>query len=674
MCRRPLAAALLALVLGAAACAHGHGTPQDPLVEEVVFRGVKSVDEGELADAIATHGPLPRPGFWGTVLRDRQRFEADALPMDVERIKAFYRQRGFYDVQVEEPRIEPSGKGLVKVVFRVTEGRASRVAKIEIVGLGAAPEAERKLERLPLRVGDVFELGHYDATRDAILTALRNTGWATAEVTQAAVVRPEDASVEVRYEAKPGVRYRFGPIKVNRVLGISPRKIQVQVSAVIRTGDWWDESKLAEAKRRILGLGVFGAVRIAQAKPDPELGIIALVIDLTQAKYQTVRAGPGAAFDPTRWDVEASVGWQHRNFLGDLRKLTIDLRGGYAWVPTPFTPRKQGFVGSATAQFEQPGAFGRYVDLTARAQVERGIEEAYDYVAERLRVGLPLKFLSQLALVPSVNLEVYQLSNTASDFVPGQPPPPGSTAPILENCQGDLCLLAYLEQLVAWDARDNPLNTRRGWYASLSLQEGLAMGGYGYRYLRFQPELRAFYPLGRTTVAALRARIGALIPVSETGDPPIVARFYAGGPISMRGYYTNRLSPMIQQEGNWVSVGANGAADASLELRFDLGGPLGGVVFVDTANVSNYSAVPTEYRRALDPTLLQWAAGFGLRYRTPFGPLRLDVGVRLPSDFAAGVPFHERFPTVPYTLAPDGTYVDHREPIIAVQIALGEAF
>jgi translocation and assembly module TamA len=121
-----------------------------------------------------------------------------------------------------------------------------------------------------------------------------------------------------------------------------------------------------------------------------------------------------------------------------------------------------------------------------------------------------------------------------------------------------------------------------------------------------------------------------------------------------------------------VSVGANGAADGSVELRFDVTGAFGGAVFLDAAGVSYYSSSPTEYQKALDPTALQWAAGVGLRYRTPFGPLRLDVGVRLPNDLAPGVPFDDRFPAVPYTSYDDGT--PHREPIVAVQIALGEAY
>ncbi|HET8542106.1 MAG TPA: BamA/TamA family outer membrane protein [Anaeromyxobacter sp.] len=674
--RRPIAAAALALSLGSAGCVHGRGTQQEPLVDEVIFRGVNSVDEDELAEGLATRAPITRGGFLGNVIQDRQRFDPDALPTDVERIEAFYRDRGYYGVAVEEPDVEGAGAGLVKVTFRVSEGRPALVTKLEIDGLDAAPDAARRIGKLPLRVGDVFKVSDYDAAREALTAALRNNGWATAEVTQSAVVVPQEAAAEVRYEVKPGIRYRVGPIFVGRVAGISSRKIQDQVSAVLRTGEWWDESRLAAARRRIADLGVFGAVRVTRAEPDMQRGTVAVVIDLRQAKYQTVRAGPGLAFDPTRWDAEASVSWQHRNFMGDLRRLTLDLRAGYAWVPTPFAPRKRGPVAKLTADFSQPGAFTRWVDAAVRAEVERGIEDAYDYVAERLRLGLPLRIVSRLALVPSLNFEVYQLSNTATDFDPTKPVPPDSTEPVLANCQlqTNLCLLTYLEQLLAWDARDNPLNTRSGWYAGLTLQEGLGMGGYGYRYLRLEPEFRAFYPVGRRAVLALRARIGAIIPVNEADPPPVVARFNAGGPLSMRGYYTDRLSPMVLQEGEWVSVGGNGVADGSVELRFDVAGALGGALFVDAAGISNYSSKPTEYQTALDPTLLQWGAGLGLRYRTPFGPLRVDIGMRLPTDLSKGVPFDDRFPAVPYAIGADGLPATHREPIVAVQIALGEAF
>jgi translocation and assembly module TamA len=214
------------------------------------------------------------------------------------------------------------------------------------------------------------------------------------------------------------------------------------------------------------------------------------------------------------------------------------------------------------------------------------------------------------------------------------------------------------------------VNTRRGLYVSLAVQEGFNIGGYGYRYLRVLPEVRGFLPLGESLVVAARVRVGGLVPVSEDGEPPIIARFFAGGPLSMRGYYTRRLSPMVREEGEWIPVGGNGLLDTSLELRWSVGGSWGAVVFLDGASVAPPSARPTSYLDALRD--VQFASGLGVRYATPFGPVRLDVGVRLPSELGGGVPFDRRFPTVPPYR--EELYGVHREPIAAVQFSIGEAF
>jgi translocation and assembly module TamA len=124
---------------------------------------------------------------------------------------------------------------------------------------------------------------------------------------------------------------------------------------------------------------------------------------------------------------------------------------------------------------------------------------------------------------------------------------------------------------------------------------------------------------------------------------------------------------MVLQEGNWVPTGGNGVFEVSLELRRRLQGALGGVVFVDVGNVSLASGSASEWRGALKPSALQPTAGLGLRYRSPFGPLRVDLGARLPPNFQSGVAFTDRFPAVPGDSG-------HHEPIVAFHLTLGEAY
>jgi translocation and assembly module TamA len=659
---RPATALALALLVGAAGCVRGVGTPQEPRVDALELRGVKSVDAEDLAAKLATQGPVARPGVTGVLMKDRPRLDPDVLPIDRRRIEAYYRERGYYGARVEDLQVLPAGPGLVKVVFRVSEGTPVRVTKVTVNGLDEAPEARARVGRLPIAPGQVFSEAGYDAGKGALVNALLSTGWANAEVTQSAVVLPETNAAEITYEVRPGRRFRFGPVFVAGSAAVAPTRIREQVYGALKPGDWWDESKLAIAQQRVFELSVFGGVRVTRGTPDAARGTIPVVVAVREAPFRTLRAGPGVGFQATRVEAHALLGWQHRNFLGDLRHVGADLRVGYAWVPNPWSPTKRGPVALVGTDFRQPGAITRWVDTTARLEIERGLLDTYDFVAERLRLGLPLRIAPRWTLVPSYNLEVYELSNFA--VLPGESSQEAN-APILSNCRANgVCLLTYFEQRIAWDGRNDPVNTRQGIYVGLSVQEGFHAGGYGYRYLRFVPELRGYYPLGRHTVLAGRARVGALVPIGETGDPPIVARFMGGGALSMRGYYTNRLAPMILQKGQWVPLGGNGLADGSLELRFDIEHNLGAVVFLDGGAISQASPVPSAYQTALDPTLVQWALGVGLRYRTPFGMLRADVASRLPERFTG--PVNGWFPQVPFT--------DHREPIVAVHIALGEAF
>jgi translocation and assembly module TamA len=551
----------------------------------------------------------------------------------------------------------------------VDEGRPVRVTRVEVRGLEPAPEAAARAGTLALEQGDVFTEAEYDQARAELEGALRSTGWATATVTQSARVLPEELSAEVVYEVKAGPRLRFGALFVAGSAAVRRDLIRQQAALEVRSGDWYDERKLARAQARVFDLAVFAGVRVTRGEPDVARGTVPIVVAVREAPFRTLRAGPGLGLEANRWDAHLQGGWTHRNFLGDLRRVSADLRVGWAWIPTPVGAEAQGAIGLLTLDFAQPVvAFGR-VDALARVEVERGLEQAYDFWSERLRLGAPVRLGARWSFVPSYNLEVYHLA--LSGTVSADEEVGSST---LQSCDqtpdgtSATCLLTFLEQRLAWDGRDDPVNTRRGLYVALAVQEGFDIAGAGYRYLRFLPEARAFLPLGGWAVLAARARFGGLVPIAEDAQPPVVARFFGGGPASMRGYYTRQFS-RIEQDANdeWtIPLGGNGLADGSVELRFELGGNWGGAVFLDGAAISDVSASDTEYLKALDPTNAQFAAGVGARYRTPFGPVRLDVGVRLPTNLAPGVPFDDRFPDAPWT--------PHGEPIAAVHLSLGEAF
>lgn len=645
-------AALLALLL-AAGCLRARGTPEEPVVLSLTLEGVRSVDEASLRAKLATQAS------GRTAWSDVWRLDPDALAVDRRRVEAFYRERGYYRAAVTGVDVTPAGEGRVRVTLHVDEGKPVRVTEVAVEGLDAAPAARRKAGGLAIATGQVFTEAAYDAARAQLEAALLSTGYAEATVRQSAQVLPEAGTAAVRYQVEAGPRFRFGRVFVAGTSAVPRDKVVAQAAREVKPGEWFDEARLGRAQTRVFDLGVFAGVRVSRGAADPERATVPVVVAVREAPFRTLRLGPGLGFQVGRWEAQGLVSWTHRNWLGGLRRLQLDARAGYAWTPDPFKPEREGLVGLLAAEFSQPGVIADVVDLSARVEVEKSLEQAYGFVSERLRLGTPLRLASRWTVAPTYNLEVYKLDNLVGT--------PSVTLPQLQNCPDQVCLLSYLEQRVVWDGRDNPLDTTRGLFASLSVQEGFPVGGYGYRYLRVLPEARVFLSLGRNTVLAARARFGALLPIGETGRAPVVALFTAGGPLSMRGYGAQRLSPMSYQDGRWVPTGGNGLLEGSLELRQALTPALTGALFLDAGNVSEASAVPSTYRSVLDPSLLQLAVGLGIRYRTPFGPLRVDVAGRLPTDWRPGVALPHRFPTVPGEAL-------HREPIAALHVSLGEAF
>jgi translocation and assembly module TamA len=696
-------------------CVHLRGTAEQPAILHFRIEGLQHVSESDLEAHLATQesersppipifGPLlhqlqgarqdlgqlkkPPPvpivgralfALRGSGANDMvSLLDPERLAVDRERVVAYLRDHGYYDARVVDTQIRAVGEGQADVILKVEEGQPVRVTRLDVEGMDAAPEARAALQKPALKVGDVFTVAAYDAFREQLAAALHDTGWALAEVAQEAQVLPEEHSVTARYVVQAGSRLRFGPILVAGTAKVPRETVRQQAGDEIKPGEWYDERKLAYAQNHVFGMGVFGGVRVSPGKPDEQRGVVPILVAVREAPFRSVRLGPSlGVLSNTRVDASGLAGWTDRNWLGGLRKLDLSLTAGYGWLIT--RPLASAPIATLAADFTQPGVLRRNIDFNAHLEGQRGLESGYQFWAERAKLSLPVHLTRRLTFVPSYNLEVYQLDHVLSFPDPDNP---GATlpSPLLTSCTHSAsqhygtCILSYLEQRIEFDGRDDPLNTRRGLYTALTVQEGGHVGGYGYQFLKFVPEARFYLPIGPRSVLAARARLGAFIPLNETGDPPTVALFEAGGANSMRGYGQNRLSPMACVKDaktggctdQWYPLGGNGLAEYSLEFRFPLHGSLLGAVFTDAAYVSGRSAVPTAYREAFAPVRLQWAAGMGIRYRTPVGPLRLDLAGRIPDDYGPHVDLNHRFPRVPVT--------PHREPLMALQLTIGEAY
>jgi translocation and assembly module TamA len=224
----------------------------------------------------------------------------------------------------------------------------------------------------------------------------------------------------------------------------------------------------------------------------------------------------------------------------------------------------------------------------------------------------------------------------------------------------------------------------------LSVQEGGGPLQGDFDYLRVLPDLRGYLSFGEDEVLTLaaRLRVGELWPTSGNPDSSaVVTRFYGGGSNGMRGFSERRLSPLLEapvpntnpSQGltETVPIGGNGWFDASVEARYSVTSSIRVATFLD------WGQVTTGLFGFGDLPGVLWAAGLGLRYLTPIGPLRVDVARRLPlgtlpplfidtagsiqtQSYAVDTSCFGLFGSQPATAVSDGSCV--------LQISIGEAF
>jgi len=623
----------------AMSCAHHAETPDAPVVKKLTFDGAHQVKAGQIEAKIAT----TKTGWWWP-LAQKKYFDPVTWQSDLRRIERLYQARGYYQAEVLSDEVKPV-KGGVWVKAVLSEGKPTRVATFEVQGLeeasGLTPgERADVLDKPGVERGDIFLEDRWSEAKENIHSRLRRIGFAEVEVKGRALVDVNTRQASLLIVVRPGPRYHFSDIEVR--LGqrshLAPFWVWEQVRLAIPEGELFSDEALLEAQRRVLGMGLFAMAKVTAGTPDPASARIPVMVEARESPFHTLRAGGGVRIDQVRNEARLILEWTHRNFLGGMRRLTAHAEAGWAFIPNTYAvlrndiaagPRN-GPIARLGLQFEQPRFLGR-PSLRERSSLdlERTLEQSYDAIGARLATGVAWQPHSSLVVFPSYNLQGYLLNGPATASASAAPLTLGC-ANTSNNC---FILLSYVEEVVTWDRRDSPLEARNGFFASLSLQEGGGPIGGDFTYLRVLPDVRGYISFGEANelTFAARLRVGELLP--SGGESPVVARFFGGGGISMRGFSDRRLSPLLLTTTQvsasatpitlTLPIGGDGIVEGSLETRYQLTENLVLAVFLDLGQVTQGRIGPDAI-----PTL-QWALGFGLRYRTPIGPIRVDFARRL---------------------------------------------
>ncbi len=665
------------------------------IIEDVEVLGNREIPDkdikGKIATAESAH-PLagvlegvPVLGLIDVVGVEYERFDRFVLERDMERIERYYRTRGFYDAHVSASRVRRRHDGTVRVEIVVNEGPPVLVRKVDLAWKDWNPELGKLVLKPVTRAKNQLETGKrleeetYEKTKQVIVRAMTDRGFPYADVQGSVKVDLLAHKADVTYTVELGPMATFGDIRFRGIEGMPEKHLRELIG--LKKGDRFSTETLNSVGIALSELGVFGAVDV---KPEvsepgqPRSTVIPVTISVQQTPLRAVKLGAGAEIG-VRLEAHLVAGWEDRNFLGGLRRFSVEARPGIVFYPTRIiTPSPTGIIPelSLRSEFRQPGVIDARTDAILRGALKIYCLPVFCVPQDTSRLKAPAPgeapepgkepeptvLLGYREYTGSVGLERrfadfqhylgffgnVQLEDpfTYSEFDVEKPAvPKGYTRVLVTN----------LEALGSLDFRRNQqgkidrATPDRGVYVGLSAQVAGPPGDA--TDLRFRPEVRAYAPVAKPVTFAFRLVGGFLIPFNygesllkpTEGDEvsPVVAKdqqlmqirgFFSGGPTSNRGYGYNGVGPQgalgflspraDDLKGQILPLGGTTLWESSIELRFALTENLGLVWFLDGSDVQ----LGTGKLRLTHPHL---STGLGLRYSTPVGPIRADVGYRI---------------------------------------------
>ena len=681
-------AALLVVMLIASALVRGisaqdlrsGGGGDEQRVEKLSFRGVDGVAENTLRASIVTQEtrcrslilqPFCWVGDWPLVV-EHEYLDLQELQRDVVRLRVVYFRHGYRDVEIAA-EIQPLDGG-VEVVFDVLEGELTRIGAFELRQSGEVL-SDRTIRRARLPdEDDPLNLVALDLGMTYLQERLSTDGYLDALVQDTIDVDSQTQRARVAVVIEPGRRSTMGELAIRGNAevtdGTISEALRLKEGRVLRAND------IVAARRSLYESNLFHEVDVSV----PEQADSAKRVEVTvrEAPPRTIRIGGGLN---TVEFIQSEARYTHYDWLGSGRRLDLratlgnllasQLNGRLIFrsvVPEESLRDEAPFLRptwTISAGFMQPAFQSAEnilgIDLFANRRTIPGIVVDKGYgadvsVTRRIDYNTPvsLSYTYELTSVEAGDLYFcvnYGVCETGS----------------IQALRGSNAMSPIGLSLVA-DRADNPLSPSSGHRARLSVEHASAFTASDFRYNRITGEITYYLPLDvhRRRVVAGRARVGWVRNLAGTAEAIGIdpsneedallhprKRFYAGGANSVRGYGENQLGPqtltidpvtLIEADpgcseaeigagecdpglvpmGEFLlrPIGGTVLFEAGLEYRVPFGGRLTGAAFIDGAIIGErLHGIFSDGRWAVTP-------GIGIRFASPVGPVRLDLGVR----------------------------------------------
>lgn len=595
-------------------------------IREITFDGNETLSDGKLRKVLET-----KEKTWLSWLTGSGKLDEAEFKQDLERLRDFYRDEGFLDIQVDETQVEFTSvkENRIVINIRVVEGRRYYLGEMsfENATIFTSDELSSVLRVQP---GDVFSPSELDQAVDAVRDYYGAQGYLDSTVRAERVPNLDTGRIDVIFRVRESEKFYVESIKIE---GNTKTKAEVIIRELaLRPGDVFDRTRMEVSQARLRNTSFFQDVRMT-----PEMTNVPGRKDLgiTVREGRTGNFTFGAGFG----SVESAV------VYFEIAQGNFDLfnwRSGFQGDGQKFRFRASLGTKSnqVTISFEEPWLFEQRLAFGVELFRSESEYNSADY--NELRTGFELYLRRRLfELVEarlSYRMELVEIMDVDH--------PNGGTGVVANDGVADVFQAAEGEELVSKvgltflrDNRDSLLFTRKGNRTSI-LNEMAGLGG-DVNYFKTEVRTAHFIPTFESMeqTFSVVARVGAASPFGDSTDVPFYDRFYLGGPETLRGFDFREIGPRDPDDSN-ESVGGNTYSMVSFEYGFRIAEPLGLVVFYDWGfvNAGEYDFSASDYAD-------NW--GIGARVMLMGSPLKLDMGfpITAPDQVGSGAQFNFSFGT-----------------------------
>lgn len=550
-------------------------------IKKITFKGNKKIKSSDLKKVMMTKQ-------WNifSILTKTGILDEDVLKNDIQLLSAYYYDHGYLDVKISEPKINLKDPKRIEIEIEIDEGKQYRIGDIDFKG-DILTTKEDLFKTITIKRNDIYRTSVIRKEITTLTEKFADKGYAYVEITPETSIDSKNLLVHLTFHIEKKKQVYFEKIQITGNTKTRDKVIRRELQ--VSEGDLYQATGLSKSRERLKRTGYFKEVDFSTSRGSSEEKIN---LDIKVEEAPTGALSFGLGYSSVE-KVVGSASISDRNLFGmgyhGLLKFNLgaDLREFKLSFTDPY------FLGYPYAVgidlYNEEREFDTYSSKIKGGDIRFGKE-----ITDRFRLD---------AMYKLENINIYEVDIDASRFIKEQEGRKTTSA---------------ISITPSYDSRDDFFNPTRGQRHSLTFEYAGGILGFDNEFVKVSGETLWYFPFPLNTILNLRGKAGFIEPYGGK-KAPIYEKFFVGGMYTIRGFEFGMAGPVDE---NREPLGARKMLVFNSELQFPLSREIGlrAAIFWD---------IGKGFDKWKDLTPLKTGAGVGLRWFSPFGPIRIDMGYNL---------------------------------------------